>query len=280
METILTNISPTHQYQQGWQGHSAQQSLCFEWTTHTWRIGVQNRQNAQWVWLEEYSLLPTNKDESILPQLQRIAEQSEVMQLTWWDTVSVIVQNQSFTLIPAAFFKREFMSRYLHLARGSALQPDEEGHFYWHEPLGAYNVFSAQRSVIDWLRDTYPFCDLNVLPHSSVLIEQSLVQPDTQVSVWIDEGAFTILFVEGQRLLYCNRFLFQSTSDLVYYVLFVWQELGLQNTDIPLKLYGNVKASDEICTELRPFFEHLTLATAPSPELGRYAGLLASLTLH
>ena len=237
-----------------------------------------SEQTQKWTYLEEYNLSPTAKDESQLSVLKRIAEQNEVMPLSWWDSVSLVVHNQSFTLIPSQFFKREFMPRYPHLARGTVLQADEETHYYFHQSTRAYNVFSAPKGIVEWLREQYTFNDLVVKPHSGLLIDRTLSKTQSGVSVWIDEGAFTMLYATPQGLQYCNRFVYQNTSDLVYYVLFVWQELGLKDTDLPLHIHGLASEQDETFVELSRFFEHTALQTgSQNAPLHRFAALMASI---
>lgn len=267
MEAVLTKITPTFRFRDEWLGNPTQHHLLLEITPFTFRFCVMDIASQRCVWLEEYLLTNKTKEESLLHQLQQIFSQHETLQLSFWKSVSVTIQNQSFTLIPKTMFRRQYMPRYLQLARGAALKAEEEAHYQLHEASKAVNVFAVERALVDWLLDVYPFQEVQLLHQTSVLIDKALRDnQEKELSVWFEAGAFTAVLATHGRLMYCNRFTFQNTSDLVYYILFILQELGLEASEIIVRLYGDIEPESELFTELQKYLSYLRFGSDLVPK--------------
>jgi hypothetical protein len=60
----------------------------------------------------------------------------------------------------------------------------------------------------------------------------------------VQEEQLDIIILEGDKLVLCNSFLFKTSEDFIYYVLFCLEQLKLNPDTIPLILSGAIEEED------------------------------------
>ncbi len=262
METLIQNkILPAVKFRDERFGLSMtnQCHLLLELKPHAFRLAVVEDASRACLWLEEYRWPTPPNETKALEDLQSIVKGHEFLGAGSWKSVMATVMNQSFTLIPMALFRREYAPRYLYLARGSQVSAQEEVHYHVHPKLGIVSVFSVERSVVDWLLDLYPFQEVKLIHQTSALIEETIMSP--QAHLYVEKEAFTLVVGHNGQLRYCNRFQGKNPTDLVYFVLFALNELGLEPTETPLRLYGEVEWDDEMAIDLGKYVPNMSFGT-------------------
>ncbi len=195
---------------------------------------------------EKYQFPNQKETISITDYLSSIYETHDFLKSLKWKSVEIIIDNQSFTLIPLDLFKKEYTNRYLQLAKGHQLTDDEEVHTYTHEDLEIVNVYSSDRNLYNWLSDTYPLVDMTFKHKTSQLIEFGVSTSKAQTSfLYFGNQHFTMVITANGTLKFCNRFAYKTSQDLVYYVLFVLNELEIEPDEIILRLSGNIIEQSE-----------------------------------
>jgi len=195
---------------------------------------------------EKYEFPSQKESISTTDYLSSIYETHDFLKSLKWKSVEIIIDNQSFTLIPLDLFKKEYTSRYLQLAKGSQLTEEEEVHTYTHEDLGIVNVYSSDRGLYNWLSDTYPLVEMNFKHKTSQLIEFGIFTSKAQTAfLHFGNQHFTMVITANGNLKFCNRFAYITSQDLVYYVLFAMNELEIEPDEIILRLNGNIVETSE-----------------------------------
>jgi len=64
--------------------------------------------------------------------------------------------------------------------------------------------------------------------------------------VHVQGNQFEIVVVENKKLILYNSFEYQTKEDLVYYILFVAEQLKQNPEDFDLELYGEIEPYSEI----------------------------------
>jgi len=85
-----------------------------------------------------------------------------------------------------------------------------------------------------------------------------------QVFINIHPGFFEITLIQGQRLLYLNTFKYSAPSDVLYYVIFVLEQLGFVPSEEKVTLMGDIIESSVIYTELKMYCESLQFVEKPN----------------
>jgi Protein of unknown function (DUF3822) len=195
---------------------------------------------------EKY-VLPLQKDAtSITDSLASIYDSHDFLKSLKWKSIEIIIDNQSFTLIPLDLFKKEYTNRYLQLAKGQQLNDSDEVHTYTHEDLGIVNVYSSDRDLYNWFSDTYPLIDMSFKHKTSQMIELGVFTTKAQTA-FLNFGYehFTMVITANGNLKFCNRFTYKTSQDLVYYVLFAMNELEIEPDEIILRVNGNISENTE-----------------------------------
>ena len=196
--------------------------------------------------MEKYEFFTQNEAISLTDYLTSIYETHDFLKSLKWKSIEVIIDNQSFTLIPNDLFKKEYTSRYLQLAKGKQLSDAEEVHTYTHEDLGIINVYSSDRDLYNWLSNTYPLVDIVFNHKTSQLIEFGVSTSKAQTAfLHFENHHFTMVITANGTLKFCNRFAYKTSQDLVYYVLFTMNELEIEPDEIILRLNGNISEQSE-----------------------------------
>jgi Protein of unknown function (DUF3822) len=195
---------------------------------------------------EKYEF-PLQKEAISVPDcLTSIYETHDFLKSLKWKSIEIIIDNQSFTLIPHELFNKEYTNRYLQLAKGQQLTDAEEVHTYTHEELGIVNVYSSDRDLYNWLSDTYPLVDMTFIHKTSQLIEIGVITSKAQTAfLHFGNQHFTMVVTVNGTLKFCNRFAYKTPQDLVYYVLFAMNELEIEPDEVIIRLNGNIIEQSE-----------------------------------
>ncbi len=195
---------------------------------------------------ERYDFPVQKEPVSITQYLDSIYETHDFLKSLKWKSVEIIIDNQSFTLVPLDLFKKEYTSRYLQLAKGTLITDNEEVHTYTHEDLAMVNVYNSERELYNWLSDTYPLVEMSFKHKTSQLIDFGVFTSKAQTAfLYFGNHHFTMVITANGSLKFCNRFAYKTAQDLVYYVLFTMNELGIEPDEIILRLNGNITEQSE-----------------------------------
>ncbi len=210
------------------------------------------------LWLDEFTLPETSSEKEYLSQIQEIVAEHPISGKTFWKSIRLIVNNQSFTLVPTALFKKEYAARTLSLARGLVTSQETVQHTL-HPMWEATTLFSFPVLFSDWILEIYPLEKIQVFHQSDLLLELSSKLKDTGLMIYVEKQAATLVYINEKRLHYCNRFVFRAASDFLYYALFVINELKIDASKIPTWVFGAVQTEDDLYQGLYDYVENLSL---------------------
>jgi len=269
-----------------------QSTLALELAAQYLRVGVATA--GQFRLLEEFVLdgSPGTEEPSV-HDVRHLMSNHNVLTRNFWKAVRVVVNNQSFTLVPEPLFKKEYAPRYLELARGGALT-QEKVHFTRHPHWQAVTVFSLPARLDDWLLGVYPFEALH-LSHQldtqltmAASLATGAAATGRHLLLSIEKRSVGLVLLDDGHLCYANRFAYQATIDLVYYVLFVLNELKINPADLGGQAWGQITPDGEVYRELVGYLPRLRVGEVPLPiepsgafadvSLNQYANLLRLLS--
>ena len=75
------------------------------------------------------------------------------------------------------------------------------------------------------------------------------------------EEAFNMLIFDKKQLIYSNAFHFRAPEDVVYFVIFVMEQLNLNPEEIPVTLLGAIEKSSPNYELLFRYIRHIDFAT-------------------
>ncbi len=161
-----------------------------------------------------------------------------------YEEVSLIHRNDLFCLVPKSLFDKEELPNYLKfntkLLANDQIVYDELPN---QEIVFVYIPFT---NVNNYLFDCFGEFEFK---HSSMAILQTLFQQKSGKTICyahVDKKTMEIAVLEQRRLVLYNQFDYKTKEDFLYYILFTYEQLGLNLEEVKLKLYGAVEEGDSI----------------------------------
>ncbi|MCU0431762.1 MAG: DUF3822 family protein [Cytophagaceae bacterium] len=233
------------------------------------RVCVTDTERNRCLLLEDYRFTtPQKNTDQLLEQLSLIVDDHHLLQAGFWKSVKLAVRNSHFSLIPNSLFDKNFLKEYL--ALNCSLNKGIPDHFYYYTQRGtdAVNIFAADRKLIDFFSQLYPSRQLQVIHFTSPLIEgvmhERLHSEQKEVFLEVEPNHLTILVKHNKTLEFCNTFYFETTEDFLYFVLFAFDQLGLNQYDTPVTLWGDIAPDSPIIQKLKTYVRTVHLGDKPS----------------
>jgi hypothetical protein len=177
--------------------------------------------------------------------------------------VDIAVASYKVTVAPADFF--EFGNK---MNIMSAAHSVNENEFILTEPVFDLGPVTAAlipgyiRELCDsqfpgsWLHNAPAIFAKGILQKYSKIISR-------QVFINIHRGYFEIALIQGSRLLYLNTFRYSSASDVLYYVIFVLEQLGFATSEEKVTLSGEISESEIVLSQLKMYCGSINYSEKP-----------------
>ena len=184
--------------------------------------------------------------------------------LTWfYRQVNVVCVTSQYTLVPAAVFqekqKAELLAFTFSSPEGRCLSNELKD-----EP--AELVFGVDE-------DVYEFCSRSLVnprfvhhvgPLLSLWKKQSRARLPRQLYVVLHRRRMDVACYAQGNLLFVNSFEYEHTDDILYYILYVWKQAGLNQEKDQLLLAGESSSRMRVLERLRTYLRHVKPVEIPS----------------
>ncbi|MCR4764920.1 MAG: DUF3822 family protein [Bacteroidaceae bacterium] len=184
-----------------------------------------------------------------------------IEELEWlsykYKAVNIELATQRFTLVPLDFFEEEHAETLFY--QNFQKVDNEVVEYNVLQKNNAVVVYGIDKVLLALIYHTFPEAHLKV--QAAALIDRlSLLNRKTeqkQMLCVVGKDCMTIVVMEGHHLLYGNSFHCTHTTDRMYYALYVWKLLGLDQTADEMLLACNTTDSEEIKMELEKYISNI-----------------------
>ena len=174
-----------------------------------------------------------------------------------YQAVNVLIDTPRFTLVPFDLFEDEQTEEFFHLNF-----PKKENETILCNILGKNNVallFGVDKHTHQLLAEQFP--NARIFASISPLLEyfhtRSRENDTKNLYVHFHTNKMDVFAFDKGKLLLINTFQCKQTPDKVYYMLYIWQQLGFSQEKDQLWLAGNIEAEEELMTELNKFIRNV-----------------------
>ncbi len=204
--------------------------------------------------LETYSYSKTSEAE-LLAELKKSSWFSHV------SSVSVAIISDKITLVPEPIFDEKAKNNYSKFnfapdANQSALSAKVRS-------AGCYAVFSVAQEKEKLYRKFFP--GINILHAAMPLLESILSKDKNENSekayINIRPKSFEIIISKGGALLFYNTFSYTTNEDVIYYLLFTFEQLKLNPENIALQLFGEVEKNDSVYSIIHKYVRNVSFGS-------------------
>lgn len=223
---------------------------------------ILNADNNTFIGIEEYRFTDVYNDYSLVEPLKNIISNNPIYKKKFKSITISFVNNRS-TLIPNAIFKADKLESFHQFN----FPKQEEDQFFSDQliNLSAHNIYS----IPDFITELFSSLEnVNFKHFSSPLIEASLISAKNDnalsaITVHVLPSSFQIIVIKNQKLELYNSFIYQSSEDFIYYLLFVLDQLNINNEETSISLTGNVEKNSVIYAMLNKYIKTLTFGNRP-----------------
>jgi hypothetical protein len=163
-------------------------------------------------------------------------------------------QSPKYTLIPGPLFNKDNLKAYFEF--NHYLEDLDEIHYNRLKATDAYNIFVIPAELSGIVHRS--FGKVNFFNHTTPLVENGLVnyggkgsQKVTVANIYCNYA--DILVIDGDKLLLCNTFPWKNEEDLVYFILYIYEQLKLNGEETPLVISGEMPRDSTVCEMLRNY---------------------------
>ena len=203
-----------------------------------------------------YTSYAVNSSYSMTANVKKMLATTEELGRSY-QTVNVLIDTPRFTLVPFDLFEDEQTEEFFHL---NFLKKENETILC--NILGKNNVallFGVDKHTHQLLAEQFP--QARIFASISPLLEhfhtRSRENDTKNLYVHFHASQMDVFAFDKGKLLLTNTFQCKQTPDKVYYMLYIWQQLGFSQEKDQLWLAGNIEAEEELMTELNKFIRNI-----------------------
>ena len=225
-------------------------------------FAILDTERGKYTGIRRYRFTGSPDQDRQYEEIRNLMESDPFLQQAYQGVSCIVVESRS-TMLPAALFDNEHLKLYFEF--NHVLNDLDELHYNYLRPADAYLVFPVYSELSNLLLKRW----VNIrFYHQATALAELLLSPDTSrgelVAVNFNPGHFDILVVNQGKLQYQNNFNYRSPEDALYFILFVYDKLGLQQESTPLLLSGELDKFSGQAAGLKGFFRKLAFQPAPS----------------
>lgn len=171
-------------------------------------------------------------------------------------------------VVPIEEYKEEYREAlYMHSF------PDTEGSIVVSNVMAGLNcvaLFALNRDlklvVEDHYQDVHYTCLMR--PVWDYLHRRSFIGNRRKLYAYFHDGVLELFSYERNRFVFCNRYDTRHTKDAVYFILFVWKHLALDQMRDELFIVGDIPDKENLLATLRKYVS-VVIVVNPSANFNR-----------
>ncbi len=162
-----------------------------------------------------------------------------------------------YTIIPGPLFQKDRLRAYFEF--NHHLEELDEIHYNKLRGADACNVFVIPSEIAGIVHRSYG--NVKYFNQVTPFIENGLVAHGGKgtrktVMAGIYGKYVDVAVAEGEKLLLCNTFPWKDDADLVYFILYVYDQLKLSGEETPLVISGEIKKDSDVYGMLRSYIRN------------------------
>lgn len=189
--------------------------------------------------------------------LEDLLAKNELLQQSYKHVKIIWLSNKN-TLIPTSYFKKENLKKYFEF--NQRLEELDEIHFTELKYIDAYSIFTIPNLAANIFTRQYP--KVNFYNQQSPFVENILFKHHSntkKVFAHINSDFIDITIIENGKLLLYNNFAYKSENDIIYFILYVFDQFNLNNQETELILSGIIAKESKLYSQLSEFISHIKL---------------------
>ena len=226
------------------------------------QLALKERRSGRLLAVE---IMPGNKQKDGWKQeLENITAHSRLLRNYEFSKVTAGISSNEYTLVPDALFRKG--DENIYFRKNFPSGTDNNIHAEFIPSFHLYTVFSIDRELESELN--HLFQDPKLWHFSQAILTGLSLQMKTdighQMLLNIHDNSIDIVVTENKKLILMNTFSWQTNEDILYYTLFICEQLELNPEKIPLTVTGEIDADSALYTFLYKYIRTIVFPEKPS----------------
>ncbi len=230
---------------------------------------VLDAEKFRYIALESFTFDEIKDFNDLCPVLDELVREKKLLTGSY-QRISFALSSNDVTLVPADLFyysqKNSYLSFNTYTEQETEIRADKLNN------LSAFAVYAFPKQLLHKINFLFPACRIRHI--STCLIENILYmvrygRMSHQLVIHVQKGNFQILYFEGENLAFYNSYRYQTWDDLLYYLFFVIEQLGLEPEKLDLMLFGEVGIESEFYKKVKLYFKSFSFG--PRSDLYKYS---------
>lgn len=136
-----------------------------------------------------------------------------------------------------------------------------------HLSQSCYCHFATPKSIADWSKVVYRDREVIWIHQSSAFIEGLSKYPDKldsgHLHILYDKNSICVAHFKNGKLNFTNSFSVKDDKDSIYYIMLVVQELGLDQKETKVWVYGNIEEDKGLMGALPNYLANVKISPRP-----------------
>ena len=199
--------------------------------------------------------------DDLLNTIENIIKKDDLLSRSYKSTKLIWLSNIN-TLIPDIYFKKENLKKYFEF--NQKFDYLDEIHFKKLKYVDAYSVFIVPNQIANIFIKQFP--DLNFYNQQIPFIEHALFKYHSElkkVFVNVNDEFIDLSITENGKLLLYNNFVCKAESDMIYFIMYVFDQFNLNTENTELILSGFIDKKTSIYSKLKGFISHIRFDKLP-----------------
>ncbi|MEQ8811830.1 MAG: DUF3822 family protein [Imperialibacter sp.] len=241
--------------------------LCLQVGIRDFQFCVIDNRDNRCLLYEDFAFENVKTVNARLQVVQDLFENHHLLMAGFWSTIKLSVKSHKFALVPQPVFSKEGLVDYLSF--NTPFNPRyEEVYFYKHNCTPAVYVFSADKKLIDWVRELYNQKEVIVVHQGSAFIEGILKYNDhsgeKSMFCLVDKGILHVVITSDKKLHYYNQFAVRKSADYLKYIMLVFKEMKLSQKKSKVLFWGGLTPQSPHIQELKKYIRDISFGSRPS----------------
>lgn len=199
--------------------------------------------------------------DDLLNTIENIVKKDNLLSHSYKSIKFIWLSNKN-TFIPSSYFNKENLKKYFEF--NQKLDDLDEIHFKELKYVDAYSVFVIPYQIANIFIKQFP--DLNFYNQQIPFIEHALFKYHSEskkVFVNVNDEFIDLSITESGKLLLYNNFMYKTELDMIYFIMYVFDQFNLNTENTELILSGFIDKKTSIYSKLKGFISHLKFDKLP-----------------
>ena len=161
------------------------------------------------------------------------------------EEIKLIYYDCPLSLVPSSVFDKKYLSDYLKF--NTKLKPNSFINYYGFLENSIIGVYVSNKKINNFLSKKYP--SFKEFHYASLLItelkQNCKIEDKKSIFLNFNQDSFDLIYFNNKKLEFYNNFKCNSIEDYLYYTLFTFSQLNINNEKIHVACTGEISLSSK-----------------------------------